>query len=256
MKRESVNVYVSFGTCMRYLQDARETYRIKGKNYVVGNLVRFLERIEKLDLQVTLHTTAFRELQKLRKALEKVKDGTANLSAEHVDKLVVLMEDIRKTLTAELAGYDTFVVTPKIMDTQKLLDSVDSLLAPGVFKVLPEISQYDLVEAGKCIAFERPTAGAFHLLRGTEAVLRMFYCRFVTRKRVSPLMWGNMTSDLRDRPRTKQHTTLYNNLDNIRHSYRNPTQHPEMIYNIHEVQDLWPLCTEVINRMVRILQAT
>ena len=42
---------------------------------------------------------------------------------------------------------------------------------------------------------------------------------------------------------------LLNNLDNIRQSFRNPTQHPEKIYDIQEVQDLWSLCVDVVNRM-------
>ena len=67
------------------------------------------------------------------------------------------------------------------------------------------------------------------------------------------MMWGPVVTDLRRRPKTKEHTTLYNNLDNIRLSFRNPTQHPEKLYDIHETQDLWHLCAEVINRMARLL---
>ncbi len=164
------------------------------------------------------------------------------------------MNDIRKTLEVELAGFTAFVVTPKILDTGKLLNNVPSLLRPNVFSDLPEIAQHDLSEAGKCIAFERPTAAAFHLLRGTESVLRNFYCILIHQKRIPPpLMWANMVIDLRKRPKTKMHVTLYNNLDNIRLSYRNPTQHPEKTYDINEAQDLWSLCVEAINRMTTIL---
>jgi hypothetical protein len=127
-------------------------------------------------------------------------------------------------------------------------------MSPDVFSFLPEITQYDLNEAGKCIAFERPTAAAFHLLRGIEAVLRLFYCTLIRTRRVPTLVWGAMTQDLKQRTKTKRYTTLYNNLDNIRYSFRNPTQHPDAIYNIHEAQDLCPLCFEVITRMVRVLR--
>jgi hypothetical protein len=43
---------------------------------------------------------------------------------------------------------------------------------------------------------------------------------------------------------------LLNNLDNIREHYRNPTQHPDKVYDINEVQDLFGLCIDAINRMV------
>ena len=68
-------------------------------------------------------------------------------------------------------------------------------------------------------------------------------------------MWGPMVADMRGRTRTRAKTTLLNNLDSIRISYRNPTQHPEKRYDIEEVQDLWPLCVEVIGRMIKDMPA-
>ncbi len=44
---------------------------------------------------------------------------------------------------------------------------------------------------------------------------------------------------------------LLNNLDNIRTSFRNPTQHPDKVYDIQEAQDLFGLSIDVVNRMVR-----
>lgn len=46
---------------------------------------------------------------------------------------------------------------------------------------------------------------------------------------------------------------LLDNLDNIRVSFRNPTQHPEKRYDIDEAQDLFNLCIEVVNRMAKDL---
>ena len=40
-------------------------------------------------------------------------------------------------------------------------------------------------------------AAAFQLSRGTEAVLRLFYCSLIHNKRVSPLLWGDMVRDFR-----------------------------------------------------------
>jgi hypothetical protein len=62
-------------------------------------------------------------------------------------------------------------------------------------------------------------------------------------------MWGAMVQDLRKRRKARPYEVLINNLDNIRNSFRNPTQHPEKIYDIHEVQDLWGICIDAINRM-------
>ena len=81
------------------------------------------------------------------------------------------------TLEAEAKGFSCYIVTDKRINIEKLVDDVPSLLAPNIFDNLSSISQYDLKEGCKCIAFERPTAGAFHILRGTEAELKTFYFR-------------------------------------------------------------------------------
>ena len=185
--------------------------------------------------------------------MSKIKDKNSVLSEEQAVELNMICHNLRRTLEAELTTLEAFIVTPKRFDINKLLNDIGSLMSPDIFSELPEIVRYDFTEAGKCIAFGRPTAAAFHLLRGTEAVLRHFYCTLIRRKRVSPLLWGEMTKDLRKRKTTKKHTTLYNNLDNIRLSYRNPTQHPEAIYDIDAVQDLLPLCFEVVSKMIKIL---
>jgi hypothetical protein len=91
------------------------------------------------------------------------------------------------------------------------------------------------------------------MLRGTEAVIRNFYKMEIRQKRIKSLLWGDITADLRKRAKTKKYDALLNNLDNIRITYRNPTQHPDAKYDIQEAQDLWGLCVEVVNRMTKIL---
>jgi hypothetical protein len=251
MERRSITEYVAFGASLRYLQDAVEGMPIHGKALILWNLGRFLNKLKKFQLSVT--DRAAHDLRSLARELFQTEDK-AVLSAEQVAKLKSMITVLRITLESEVKGIESFFITPKIIDVTKLLDGVPSLFAPGVFNSLPVIARYDFSEAGKCIAFERPTAAAFHTLRGTEDCLKHFYCSFIRRKRVKDLMWGPMVNDLRANAKTKKFETLNNNLDNIRLSFRNPTQHPEKIYDIHEVQDLWSLCVEVVNRMCRILK--
>ena len=42
--------------------------------------------------------------------------------------------------------------------------------------------------------------------------------------------------------------------DAIRKNYRNPTAHPELIYDINEVQDLLTECIAVANRIINYLK--
>ncbi len=214
------------------------------------NIEAFFSYLDDLGLIVTRR--ASRELADFAESLSD--EEGVSLTQGQSEQLSAIMRQIRKTLDAELEGFEAYIVTPKRIDIEKLLKDTPSLLAPGVYSKLPEIAQFDLAEAGKCIAFERSTAAAFHILRGTESVLDSFYETIVRQKRIPlPRTWGPMVSDLRKRRKANQYEVLLNNLDNIRRSFRNPTQHPELTYDIHEVQDLWALCVDAINRMAEAL---
>ena len=43
------------------------------------------------------------------------------------------------------------------------------------------------------------------------------------------------------------------NLNSLRRFYRNKTQHPQMIYNSDDVQDLMFLCIKTVNEMIKDL---
>jgi hypothetical protein len=219
---------------------------------VLYNLVAFFSYLDKLNLQVTK-----RAADGLKDILKEFQKAIQNerLTEEQASRLKTLIRDIRMTLAAELQGFTAYITTPKRTDIKRLTEDVASLFSPATFNKLPPIAQYDFAEAGKCIAFERSTAAAFHILRATEAVLRGFYCSLVHQKRCEP-MWGPMIADLRKRRKGKSHSVLLDNLDNIRRSFRNPTQHPEATYDINEVQDLWGLCVDPVNRMAKILPSS
>ena len=248
MKSRSITAYISFGTNLRYLQDAQPNWPIHKEQTILANIDYFFTHLKDYDLIVT--ERAAYKLQELRDELAETASD-ASLTAAQATKLRSITRDLRETLFAEAEGRVAFIVTDKRIDIHKLLNNIGALLAPGVFEKLPEISRYDFTEAGKCVAFERPTSGAFHLLRGTEAVLRQFYCGIVKRGRAK-LMWGPMVESLRKR-RSAPPKPLLDNLDNIRMSFRNPTQHPDKIYDIQEVQDLFALCVDVVNRMAALL---
>jgi len=215
---------------------------------VLENIGYFYDYLDEFNLGVTKR--AAYDLADVWDEFSELPEGHA-LTAAEASRLAGVMDDLRRTLFAEADGNLAYIVGEKRLDTVKLVSDVSSLFARGVFEVLPEVAQYDFEEAGKCVAFERSTAAAFHLLRGTEDVLRAFYCGIVRQRRVSPLVWGPMVDGLRAR-RSPPPAELLRNLDNSRLSFRNPTQHPEKIYDIDEVQDLFGLSVDVVNRMAKI----
>jgi hypothetical protein len=246
MQSKSIVEYVMFGTELRYLQDVTNGEPIHGNAMILDNIDRFLSNLQKFGLKVT--SRAAYPLRTIRDELAKT-DQEHVLTTDESTRLRKIMTDLRRTLMAEASVILAYIVTDKRLDVNKLLQDMSSLLAPKVFDAMPDVARYDFSEAGKCIAYERPTAAAFHLLRGTESVFRNYYCSIVKRNRVKPLLWGSMIESLR-KCRKPPESPLLENLDNIRLSFRNPTQHPEKVYDIEEVQDLFGLCVDVVNRMV------
>ena len=249
MIKHSIGKYYYFGTEMRFLQDVREGVGFKGEGLVDENIKRFLTSLKNLELKVTY--LASRKLRELYKQLEE--SEVKMLDASQAADLSIIMTNIRMTLDAEISGIYAFITTPKRLDSEKILEDMPSLFSPGVFDLFPDIAKYDFNESGKCIAFERPTAAAFHILRATEANLRHYYKQMIKQNRIKSEMWGPIVQDLRKRNKTKVHTALNNHLDSIRLSFRNPTQHPEAIYDIHEVQDSPSICIDANNRMFKII---
>ncbi len=253
MIRRPIWSYFFFGTVIRYLQDAQPGYRIGDLEHaacVRSNLEQLFGYMTELNLRVTPRTSAASRLQALLNDLKIMKDNEV-LTVEHARDLNSQVEELRETLEAELTSIFAYAISPKRLDPERLLDQPAALFAPGVFARLPDIARYDLAEAARCIAFEVPTAAAFHLMRATEAVLRGFYRSVASRARRAR-MWGEITADLRKRRSASRHAVLLNHLDNIRLSFRNPTQHPDARYNVDEVQDLWAVCVDVINRMAAV----
>jgi hypothetical protein len=63
-------------------------------------------------------------------------------------------------------------------------------------------------------------------------------------------MWGPMVNQMRSRSKPPP-SALLDELDNMRINYRNPTQHPDAIYDIHRAQDLLGVSIAVVNQMVQ-----
>lgn len=247
MKPLSIYEYIGLGYNLRLLSDhANEGAPVHGYGMVLSNIDYLLEGFDEYNLEVT--KSASQELITLQEKLKKTKNDYV-LSSEDAIQLKKTIAQIDTVLRAESKITTAFVLTDKRMDLKKLMYDVPALFAKGTFNKLPSIAQDDFKEAGKCIALERPTAAAFHILRGTESVLRQFYVSSVKSNPIKDLMWGPMTESLRQQ-KNPPPDELLKHLDHIRLSFRNPTQHPDKIYTSDDAQDLFSLCEDVVNRMV------
>lgn len=248
MLEKSISWLILLGTSQRYLQEAKAGRSIKGNGFVLDNIDRFLNRIDELGFTVTRRAAG--KLINLKDQLEKA--DNAKLTEQQAKRLGKIMSELRPTLVAEAGGTLTYIVSERRFPIERLVDDISGLFARDVFESLPEIAQHDFSESGKCLAFERSTAAAFHMLRGTEAVLKHYYCQKVKKKR-SDLMWGAMIQSMKAMPK-RFPEVIINQVDHIRSGFRNPTAHPEKLYDVDEAQDLLSICVDATNRMVQDLK--
>jgi hypothetical protein len=216
---------------------------------ILDRLDWYLETLVNFGLSTT--STGAWQLQSVANHLQSLPPDSV-ISKEDSTRVRNAALMVRETLYAETVNVTLYEVTGKRFDAKALIGNVPSLMRDGAFEQLPALSAFDLLEAATCIAFERPTAAAFHTVRATEGVLRHLYASVVKQKRIAkPWLWKAMTDDLSKPSRRKRplRATL-DHLDSIRANFRNPTQHPEKVYDSEEAQNLFAQCLAVIEGMV------
>lgn len=251
MKTKNINDYVSFGRGINYLRFVRLGVPYHPKNFVKDSFEKLIRNIDELNLEVTSKVDWFRELKEYKERLDKT-SSDFKLERKDVKKIYNLMNKIERVISAELQGRIVFVITEKRIKVEKLLDEIKDLFAQNIFNELPDLPRFDFKEGGKCIAFERSTAGAFHILRGMEGIVRWFFDKLNSSSGCKD-DWANIVKNLKSLS-VPPPSEILDQLDAIRVNYRNPTAHPELTYTNDDVQDLLSECIAVVNRIVNHLK--
>ena len=89
--------------------------------------------------------------------------GFSNLFIQRVSEL---LDEFERFLSRESQTVSIFTVTKKgIYEIDSLIERAEQRFPESIRKHFPDTTIYDFREAGKCLAFECPTAMAFHVLR-------------------------------------------------------------------------------------------
>lgn len=251
MKTEKINEYVLFGRAINFLRFVKDNILYHPKGMVKDSLEILISYVDNLNLSVTSNVRWFIDLKRYKELLDKT-DEDYQLTETNVQALTKLMHSLSRVIDAELKGRIVFVITEKRMKVDKLLNNIEDLFAQDIFIKLPNLPKFDFNEGGKCIAFERPTAGAFHVLRSMEGILRWFYDKLNNSSGCSD-NWGQVIKNLRHMSAPPP-SEIIDQSDAIRVNYRNPTAHPELVYTIDDIQDLLSECIAVVNRIVNHLK--
>ncbi len=151
-------------------------------------------------------------------------------------------------LTGELSIQPVYHVWPKrAYNVEALVGSGESIFSHAVQSELTHQEKYDVQQAGKCLAFEIPTAACFHILRCADSVLRRYYESMVGQS-PKPKMrnWGTYISVLRKKGADEKIVSI---LLQVKDLHRNPVIHPETRMDIDEALSLIGIIESVVSAM-------
>jgi hypothetical protein len=186
-------------------------------------------------------------------AYPKDLDNEQPIAPWQISEIRDAAKEFETVLKTECQAMDTYYVSKKgTYSTKDLVENAHHQIPEPSRASLPSQAKADFDQAGKCIAFDVPTAAAFHLLRGTECVIKEYYELVVPGpKRANSKMrnWGVYIRLMREH---KGDAKVLSLLDHMRDVYRNPVTHPEENYDDESVQVLFGLC---ISAVVLLIQA-
>ena len=136
-------------------------------------------------------------------------------------------------LSAEMNVCNAYFVTKKRgYDITDLIKETEVLFPDDLKTKVPE-AIFDIQQAGKCIAFEIPTAAGFHLMRALEMVLRLYFDA-VANGEPRPVTnnWGDYLAIMVQKNLGDQKAIAV--LKQIKDLHRNEFIHPETTLSLDE----------------------
>lgn len=256
--------FLRLGGVLRYLVGAGDAggYRLNGTNYVLDNLMALRRRLESLDFSVSVNMFDM-TLQEYVESFQALIQEHEENEHDEDDVVVVMPDDVAKPLRDCLVAIENTVMaeaklrmiavpTARRIAIEQLFNSPETLLGSNVHGSLTSLATEDWSAACRCLAFECCTGAAFHCLRAVEECVRILYTAYFPRRAINNRPWGLLTNELANKPRRpRPDPTLITHLDHIRRQFRNPTDHPEKVYDAEEAEDLIHLAADVINRCMR-----
>jgi hypothetical protein len=178
---------------------------------------------------------------------EEVEDWEARNIRNHLSNLETVMslelQRHQTYLVSQIGGYSMPLLTTK----------AEVNILEETRNVINEQALLDFREAGRCLAFELPTAAGFHAMRSTESVLRQYY-ELVFNKRTDRIEWGTCTYNLKSEGVNPKVVQI---LDQMRDLHRNPLMHPQDFLTMKEAIGLFDIAKSAIGALaeeIRIIE--
>jgi len=149
-------------------------------------------------------------------------------------------------MSLELQRHQTYLVSQIGGYSMALLASKAEVnILEDALAIIDEQAKKDFREAGRCLAFELPTAAGFHAMRATESVLRQFYAQ-LTGKSAARKEWATCINELVKAGADKKVMAI---LDQLRDLHRNPLMHPQDFLSMKQAIGLFDIAKSAIGSL-------
>lgn len=174
-------------------------------------------------------------------------------SATEAEIIASKAKEFETVFLAEFQTLDIYAVSQiGIYSTPTLIEHAEHAVPESLRSKLPKRAIEDVQEAGRCLAFQLPTACGFHIIRATEVVLHEYYLVIVEPESEDTLAnWGAYIKELKDvnaNNDTKKVTAI---LQQIKDLHRNPIMHPEVVLSPDDAGVLFSTAISVIVTMAQ-----
>lgn len=203
-----------------------------------------LDKKSPVALEISRDTAVLLQ-ESLKSFFDEVSRGSSEPDLRH---RLELFQRFDHELAAELGKRDTYALSQRgLYDTSKLVRQASGIFGASIRSALSEDNLRDFDEAGRCLAFEVPTACGFHLMRGVEAVLRQWYdLTPIARKDPEPRFHQCLDQLTKHFPKDKKGNiedrsvrSTIAALDQIRELYRNAIAHPDFFLEDADEAERW-----------------
>jgi hypothetical protein len=175
------------------------------------------------------------------------------IELENISHARQLATRLQIILAEELPKQAIYHVFPKrAYDTNILIEDATKVLSDDTRKMLSTEAERDIASAGRCLAFELPTAAVFHLMRALEATIRDYYAVVLgIMPKIKMRNWGSYIKNLREKGGD---AIVLNALTQIKDLHRNPVLHPELNLEMDEALSLLGIVESAISAMFADMQ--
>ena len=179
-----------------------------------------------------------------------------NVDSAQIARVKKTVSDFETVLANESADLEVFIVAAKgIYSTTSLIENAEesircTLSHDSQFRV-PDQVYKDFNQAGRCLAFEVPTASGFHSARAVEAIVKVYWAA-VTQKSVllAPMM-NNCIDEMKKRNENPRVLEL---LNHVRELHRNTIMHPETFLTMNEALRLFDIAKSAISAVAERIE--